>query len=127
MTLPDLPPRPGMACFRRLLGWGALSDSGLERRFLSIVRAANLPRPQTQATVSGYRVDFYWPTLKLVVEADGWRYHRTPGEQATDRRRDQAHARAGLSVLRFSEHQIRHEQDSVQRTLTTVARRILKG
>jgi very-short-patch-repair endonuclease len=120
----DLRPRPGMACMRRVLGLDALTDTGLERKFLAIVRAANLPPPQTQAPVNGYRVDFYWPNLGLVVESDGWRYHRTAGEQATDHRRDQAHARAALTTLRFSESQIRYEPDEVRRTLTAVVARL---
>jgi very-short-patch-repair endonuclease len=126
-TVPGLAPRPGKACIRRLAGCDALTDTGLERKFLAIVRTADLPSPRTQVMVSGYRVDFYWPDLRLVVEADGWRYHRTPGEQATDQRRDQAHARGGLTTLRFSEDQIRYEPRAVQRTLTAVFRRILKG
>jgi very-short-patch-repair endonuclease len=119
-----LPPRPGTACMRRLLGCDALTDSGLERKFLTLVRFAGLPRPETQVWVSGYRVDFYWPQLGLVAEADSWRHHRTAGEQATDHRRDQAHARAGLTTLRFSESQIRYRPDEVTRTLVAVARRL---
>jgi very-short-patch-repair endonuclease len=121
------PSRPGMASLRRLLGGKALTDSRLERRFLALVRAAGLPRPETQAWVSGDRVDFYWPHLGLIVESDGWRYHRTPGEQATDRRRDQRHTVAGLTTLRFAESQIRYEPDEVKRTLAAVADQLRKG
>jgi very-short-patch-repair endonuclease len=119
-----LPRRPGLARLRMLLGGDPLTDTGLERKFLAITRAAKLPQPETQARVSGYRVDFFWRDLGLVVEADGWRYHRTPGEQTTDRRRDQAHARAALTTLRFSESQIRYRPDEVRRTLTAVAKRL---
>jgi very-short-patch-repair endonuclease len=119
-----LSPRPGMACMRRLLGLDALTDTGLERKFLALARAAGLPSPRTQVQLNGYRVDFYWPELGLVVEADGWAHHRTPGEQTTDRRRDQAHAAAGLTPLRFSEHQIRYAPDEVKRPLRAVARRL---
>jgi len=127
-TLPamaaTLPPRPGTACLRRLLGCDALTDSGLERKFLALVRTAGLPRPETQARVNGYRVDFYWPDLKLVVEADSWRHHRTPGEQATDHRRDQAHTAAGLTTLRFAETQIRFVPQEVVAGLKTVVARL---
>lgn len=116
--------RRGLPRLRRLLGLDALTDTGLERRFLAIVRSAGLPKPETQAPVNGYRVDFYWPDLALVVEADGWRYHRTPGKQATDRRRDQTHTVAGLTTLRFGEDQIRHTPDAVKRTLVAVAARL---
>jgi very-short-patch-repair endonuclease len=121
-----LPPRPGMACMRRLLGLDALTDTGLERKFLAIVRAANLPSPETQVSVNGYRVDFYWPDLGLVVETDGWRYHRTTGEQTTDHRRDQAHMTSGMTTLRFAEGQVRHEPERVRRTLTAVVTRLLR-
>jgi very-short-patch-repair endonuclease len=123
-TIGDLPPRPGMACMRRLLGLEALTDTGLERKFLAIARAARLPEPETQVWLNGCRVDFYWPGLGLVVEADGWRYHRTPGEQAADHRRDQAHAAAGLTTLRFPEEQIRYEPTEIARRLAAVARRL---
>jgi very-short-patch-repair endonuclease len=118
-------PRPGMACLRRLLGCDALTDTGLERKFLSIVRDAGLPLPKTQAWVNGYRVDFHWPDLGLIVEADGWVHHRTPGMQATDRRRDQAHAKAGLTTLRFAEKQVRYAPRQVKVTLSAVMRRLL--
>jgi len=120
-----LPPRPGMACVRRLLGCDALTETGLERKFFRIVRDAGLSLPKTQAWVSGYRVDFYWPDLGLVVETDGWRHHRTPSEQATDHRRDHAHTKAGLTTLRFAEKQIRHEPRQVKATLSAVMRRLV--
>ena len=120
----SLPPRPGMACMRRLLGFDALTDSGLERKFLELSRVVGLPRPETQAWVNGYRVDFYWADLGLVVETDGWRYHRTPGEQAADQRRDHAHTRDGLTTLRFAESQIRYEPHGVKATLFAVKRRL---
>jgi very-short-patch-repair endonuclease len=69
-------------------------------------------------------VDFYWPHIGLVVETDGLRYHRTPGQQATDRRRDQAHTAAGLTTLRFAEAQIRFEPGGVRSTLVAVADRL---
>jgi very-short-patch-repair endonuclease len=126
-TVPKLPPRPGMARLRRLLGLGALTDTGLERKFLGLVRAAGLPRPETQAWVNGYRVDFYWPDLGLVVETDGWRYHRTSGQQATDYRRDHAHTRDGLTALRVAESQVRYEPRYIQKTLSAVAARLLNA
>jgi len=123
----ELAPRPGMACLRRLLGCDALTDTGLEKRFLAIVRSSGLPRPLTQERVSGYRVDFYWPELGLVVETDGWRYHRTAGEQATDHRRDQAHTAAGLTTLRFAESQVRYRPEEVRARLVAVVKRLCRG
>ncbi|HEX3174348.1 MAG TPA: DUF559 domain-containing protein [Solirubrobacterales bacterium] len=74
--------------------------------------------------LNGVRADFYWPDLGLVVESDRWRYHRTPSQQARDQRRDQGHVVAGLTTLRFSEEQIRHEPERVKATLVAVVERI---
>jgi very-short-patch-repair endonuclease len=103
-----------------------MTDTELERRFLPIARRAGLPLPRTQVYVNGYRVDFYWPELGLVVETDGLRYHRTPAEQAEDRRRDQAHAAAGLTPLRFTRAQVRFEPGHVEEVLRAVALRLLR-
>jgi very-short-patch-repair endonuclease len=101
-----------------------LTDSELERRFLPIARAAGLPPPQTQCVVNGFRVDFFWPDLGLVVETDGLRYHRTPAQQSADRLRDQVHTAAGLTPLRFTHAQIAYERRHVGVTLRTVSRRL---
>lgn len=126
-TVAGLGPRPGMGRMRKLLGLDALTDTGLERAFLAIVRTARLPLPETQIYLNGYRVDFYWPNLGLVVETDGWRHHRTSGEQSTDRRRDQAHMTAGLTTVRFGEDQVRYEPAYVRRTLAAVIARLERG
>lgn len=101
-----------------------LTDSELERRFLRLVRQARLPTPQTRAHVNGFRVDFFWPQLDLVVETDGLRYHRTPGQQARDRRRDQVHTAAGLTTLRFTHAQVVFESAEVRDVLLRVTARL---
>jgi very-short-patch-repair endonuclease len=118
--------RPGAARLIALLDRHTftLTDSELERRFLPLVRAAGLPEPRTRERVNGFRVDFHWPDLGLVVETDGLRYHRTPASQARDRARDQAHAAAGLTALRFTHGQIAHAPEHVRSTLAAVAGRI---
>ena len=120
------PGRPGVGALRETLDRRtfALTDSELERRFLPIARAAGLPLPQTGQRVNGFKVDFHWPDLGLVVETDGLRYHRTPAQQARDRVRDQAHTASGLTCLRFTHAQVRFEPDHVRATLTAVWRRL---
>jgi very-short-patch-repair endonuclease len=102
-----------------------MTDTELERRFPPIVRRVGLPLPLTQVYVNGYKVDFYWPELRLVVETDGLTYHRTPAQQAKDRLRDQTHAAAGLTPLRFTRAQVKYEPGHVEEILRAVARRLL--
>jgi very-short-patch-repair endonuclease len=120
------PRRPGIGRLRKLLDSEtfSLTDSGLERRFLRLVVAADLPRPRTQVWLNGYRVDFYWPDLDLIVETDGLRYHRTASQQKTDRIRDQAQTAAGLTVLRFTAAQVRFEPKQTLATLVAVVSRL---
>ena len=69
--------------------WGTrtfvLTDSELERMMLPLIRRAGLPLPQTGVELNGFKVDFFWPELGLVVETDGLRYHRTQAQQARTR------------------------------------------
>lgn len=121
-----LPSRPGAGRLKALLDrqGSGFADTLLELRFLRLARAAGLSAPELQANLSGFRVDFHWPDLGLVVETDGPRDHRTPAQQSRDRLRDQTHAAAGLTALRFTEAQVRHEPDRVRATLETVASRL---
>lgn len=121
-----VPGRPGVATLRKALDAGPHrgTDSDLERRFLRLVRGIGLPAPVTQAWVNGFRVDFWWPELALIVETDGLTYHRTALQQARDRRRDQVHAAAGITTLRFTNAQIRREIGHVEATMRAVVRRL---
>jgi very-short-patch-repair endonuclease/predicted transcriptional regulator of viral defense system len=118
--------RPGVTVLRRMLDRRTftLTDSELERAFLPLVRAAGLGQPRTGERLNGFRVDFFWPDLGLVVETDGLRYHRTPAAQARDRLRDQAHAATGLTTLRFTHAQVRYEPRHVRAILAAVAARL---
>jgi very-short-patch-repair endonuclease len=118
--------RPGVRALRATLDRRTfrLTDSELERRFLALVHGAGLPRPETGRYVNGFKVDFYWPDLGLVVETDGLRYHRTPAQQARDRVRDHVHAIAGVTSIRFTHAQVTFEPEHVRATLAAVVRRL---
>jgi very-short-patch-repair endonuclease len=116
----------GVARLRELLDRRTfrLTDSELERLFLPLAAQSRLPPPLTRRFVNGFRVDFLWPELRLVVETDGLRYHRTPAQQARDLVRDQAHLAAGFTPLRFTHAQVRYEPAHVRTTLRAVAGRL---
>lgn len=99
----------------------SLTQTQLERRFLPIAKRAGLPEPQRQRHVNGHRVDFFFPQLGLVVEADSLRFHRTAARQTADLRRDQEHVAAGLIPVRYSHVQITYEPDHVERSLRQIA------
>jgi hypothetical protein len=104
-----------------------LSDTELEVLFRPIAARAGLPTPLTKEIVNNFEVDFYWPDLGLVVETDGWRYHRTPSAQTRDALRDQTHTASGLTTLRFSHYQVAYEPQHVHRILTKTAANLQRG
>jgi very-short-patch-repair endonuclease len=59
-----------------------------------------------------YILDFYCPTAKLAIELDGGGHNYRVG-QIRDRTRSEFLARKGIIVLRFWNHQVRQELDSV--------------
>jgi very-short-patch-repair endonuclease len=124
-ALDEMPRRAGRKPLRETLDRRTFrfTRSQLERAFIPLALQAGLPRPETCVVVNGWEVDFYWPELDLVVEADSLTYHRTPQQQETDRRRDQAQAAAETERLRFSHSQIRYEPGYVRALLASVARR----
>jgi very-short-patch-repair endonuclease len=126
LALDDAKGDPGVRTLRTVLDRRTftLTDSELERRFLRLVHALGLPKPETGVRVNGFKVDFYWPELGLVVETDGLRFHRTPAQQGRDRVRDQVHMAAGLTPLRFTRAQVRFEPGYVGDTLAAVVRRL---
>jgi very-short-patch-repair endonuclease len=65
-----------------------------------------------QHLVDCYVLDFYCPAAKLAIELDGGG-HNYRVEQIRDRVRSELLARKGIIVLRFWNHQVRQELDSV--------------
>src|SRR5262249_6158424 len=116
--------QPGAKPLRTLLDRDTflLSDSDMASLFRPLAAHAGLPSPLSKQIVNGFEVDFHWPDLGLVVETDGWRYHRTPSTQTRDALRFQAHTAAGLTPLRFSHHQVKHEPAHVQAVLAATAK-----
>src|SRR2546421_9095641 len=64
-----------------------------------------------QHPLGSYILDFYCPAAKLALEFDGGG-HLSSG-QPRDRIRDQFFASQGIQIVRFWNHQIREELDSV--------------
>jgi hypothetical protein len=113
---------PGVKALRDLLDKRSfrLSDSDLEVFFRPIAMEAGLPPPLTKQIVNGFKVDFFFPDLGLVVETDGLRYHRTPSTQTRDARRDRAHTLAGMVPLRFTHYEIKYESARVRSELRRI-------
>ncbi len=84
----------------------APTRSELEERFLTLCDEHGIERPETNARIEGYEVDFVWRARRLIVEVDGYAYHRSPSAFENDRERDVRLQIAGWRVMRFTWRQI---------------------
>jgi very-short-patch-repair endonuclease len=87
--------------------------SDLERAFLRLCRRNCLPTPEVNVRIGRHLVDFLWRDRRLVVETDGYRYHRGRAAFEDDRARDLALRALGCEVLRLSDRQLREEPESI--------------
>ena len=122
--------REVMACLarqQRHLGRGVVeralllhvddTASELEDAWLEISDASGAPHPVCRAWLwSGEKleeVDFWYPTLNLIIEVDGGRYHRTPWRRRKDAEKDQRFRTVGHRVWRIPELDIRFDAASL--------------
>jgi len=80
--------------------------SGLERRFLSLVDANDLPRPLVNERRDQITPDFTWPAERLIVELDGFETHGTRDAYERDRARDRALLAAGRRVAGITKRRL---------------------
>ena len=105
--------RPGKPGVRKLaaaldeVGPGkALPRSRLERLLYAALASGHLPRPVLQHPFPGRMdvegcVDGAYPDVRLILEADGRRWHTRVRDLRRDHERDAQAARAGWQTLRF--------------------------
>ena len=106
----------GVAVIRAILEHGQIGStvtrSELEERFLAFVDRYGLPRPEVNVhlPVAGgwIEVDCVWREQRLVIELDGWAFHRGPVAYERDRARDRALGVAGWRAVRVTWRQL-HE------------------
>jgi very-short-patch-repair endonuclease len=99
-----------------------LTRSELERAFLDLLEASDLPRPRTNVRRLGHEVDMCWPAARLIVELDGWQYHRTRAQFESDRARDAELEAAGWRVIRVTARQLKTRRATLVRNLRALLR-----
>lgn len=79
-----------------------------------------LPRPLVNCVIEGKVRDFCWPERRLIVEADSYRWHRSPSALNDDRERDVELVLAGYVVLRFTYEHVTERPEYVVRSILRV-------
>lgn len=87
------------------------TDSGFEDDLLPFCVRYDLPIPETNVYVAGHRVDALFPAEKVIVECDGWIYHRSRESFENDRERDANTLEAGHVTVRLTKRRLRGQRD----------------
>jgi hypothetical protein len=121
------PSRPASSRLAAVIAIGPTpTRSELEDRTLDLLLRHDFPRPLINVAPPGLdrrlEVDFLFPDLRLVVEADGDRYHGTRLAREADAQRQADLEAAGYRVVRLNWRQVTREEDqTVQRLRRIVA------
>jgi hypothetical protein len=101
--------RKGARALRRLVAAYRPSNqrSRLEREFRALLETApDISRPAFNALVEGetgtHEVDAYWPRERLVIQLDGFEFHRTRRDHERDAASNRDLELAGHRVIRFT-------------------------
>ena len=100
-------------------------QSELEHAFRELISTSDLPEPEANVLVEGELVDALWRHERVIVELDGFAFHKTRAQFEKDRRRDAKLTVAGYRVLRITQQRLQHEPEAVLadlRALLTAAR-----
>jgi hypothetical protein len=99
--LARLPRAPGAEALRYVAGAGKIW-SPLEYDFAGFAAKHGLPKPRTNVKIAGYTVDVLFEPEKVIVELDGWDYHRDRISFEDQRERDAATLQAGFVTIRLT-------------------------
>jgi very-short-patch-repair endonuclease len=120
------PGRHGQRPLRSVLGHytpAPLTRSELEDAFWALLKEEDLPRPQPNAAVGPYEVDFLWEDQRLIVERDSWEFHGTKQAFERDRERDLELQLAGYTVIRVTYRRLVQDRKRLASQLRTLLAR----
>jgi very-short-patch-repair endonuclease len=111
-ALERAPTRPGagrLARVMRSVSGSIITRSKAERLVLRLIADAELPMPEVNAKLLGFEVDFLWRARNLVLEFDGFEFHRHRHQFEADRHRVQVLTAAGYRVIQVTWRQLCEE------------------
>jgi hypothetical protein len=85
---------------------GNPTNSGFEDDFRAFTEKYGLPSPQINVYVNGRQADAYFPEHNLIVECDGWEFHKDRAAFEDDRERDAENLRHGTPTVRVTKRRL---------------------
>jgi hypothetical protein len=118
---------PGAQALAATMTDQAPTRSDFEDAFLVFCSHHGLPTPLVNTRVAGHEVDAYFPESGLIVELDGWDFHRDRDAFEDDRDRDaSALAATGVPTLRVTWERMTARADREARRLHQILARLAR-
>lgn len=109
----DSPSRRGICLLERQLVDKGYTRSAAEEKMRKLIKAHGLPPAIANTHVAGYEVDFLWPGFDVIVEVDGFKFHRTRLKSDRDTLKTGSLQDAGYTVIRVNWTLISESPDKV--------------
>jgi hypothetical protein len=107
------------------------TNSDFEDEFLACCAKYGLPPPEINFPFNGRKLDAFFPEHGLIVELDGWGFHKDKEAFENDRERDADHLELGLVTMRLTKDRFDAHADReaarLHRILEGLARRRRAG
>ncbi len=118
------PYHPGAKLLRRFVDEPvALTRSPLEDMFLAFVAKYGFPQPVINRRNNGREIDAVFPDHGVIVELDGYDYHKDQDAFEDDRDRDAEHLAQGLITVRMTGKRLKETADYEADRLHRILRR----
>ncbi len=115
---------PGSGKLRRAIELyrpeAAFTRSGLERRFLELIRGSDLPLPSMNFNEGGFELDAYWQTERFAVELDVYETHGTRAAFERDRLRQEDLMLVDIQMTRVTGPRLKREPKAVVERVRTL-------
>jgi hypothetical protein len=99
---------------------GDISRSPLEDDFRPWLKRYGLPEPRYNVKLHGYEVDVYYQRERVIIELDGWPFHRTKRAFENDRERDAHMLVRGIITVRITRERLEGEPAREAERLMTI-------
>ena len=99
------------------------TDSPFEDDFRAFVATYGLPSPEFQFPLNGRRLDVFFPEYGVIVEVDGWDFHKDQDAFEDDRERDADHLDHGYVTIRITKKRFESQPDYEAARLKRILRR----
>jgi len=112
--------------------WNSSDQSELENQAMLLFRRCHLPAPERQYMIfDGNRrlavVDFAWPKERVIVEAEGFRFHSGRVAWERDIARYNDLVLCGWTVLRLTYENLRNDPETFAESLARALNRSRRG